>query len=188
MLINMDDREVYISACGEAMSYFTDGVVDDMTYDLVEPLTDGDYDGAVSLFVQQCSVILQAPPQGESSSVSTQTPPIYEAPQEAYRTDWAALIGTAALGSAVFGGIVVAIMAALHNRLPNKTQSTFHYVVGGKVHLNKNHDIFINSSVRKTRIQQDTGTRSGGSGRSHSHTTMHRSSSGRMHSGGGRKF
>ncbi len=188
LLINLDDREVYVSTCGEAMSYFTDGIIDDMTYELVEPLADGDYDGAVILFVQQCKEILQAPPKGESSSVSTQKPPIYEAPEKQGK-DWVAFIGTAALGSAVFGGIVVAIMSALHNKLPSKKQSTFHYVSGGKVQLTRNRDIFLNSTVHKTRIQQDTVSRSGGSsGRSHSHTTMHRSSSGRMHGGGGRRF
>ena len=65
----------------------------------------------------------------------------------------------------VFGGIVVAVMAILHNRLPNKTQNTFHYVMGGNVNLKRSRDIFLNSSVRKTLIQQDTGTRSSGGGR-----------------------
>ena len=65
----------------------------------------------------------------------------------------------------VFGGIVVTVMVALHNRLPNKTQNTFYYVVRGSVNFKRSCDIFLNSSVRKTRIQQDTGTRSSGGGR-----------------------
>lgn len=186
MLINMDDREVYISTVGEAMKYFTDGIIDDMTYELVEPLSDGDYDGAVILFVQQVEKTLAAPPRGQSSSVSNSAPPIYEAPVEQRGTDWGAMIGTSALGSAVLGGIVVAIMAGMHNKLPNKTQTNFHYVTDGRVKMNINRDIFINSTVQKTRIQRNNG--SSGGGRSHSHSTVHRSSSGRMHGGGGRKF
>ena len=65
----------------------------------------------------------------------------------------------------VFGGIVVTVMVALHNRLPNKTQNTFYYVVGGSVNFKRSCDIFLNSSVRKTLIQQDTGTSSSGGGR-----------------------
>ena len=65
----------------------------------------------------------------------------------------------------VFGGIVVTVMVALHNHLPNKTQNTFYYVVGGSVDFKRSCDIFLNSSVRKTRIQQNTGIRSSGGGR-----------------------
>ena len=190
LLINMDDREVYISTCGETIRYFTDGIIDDMTYMLVEPLSNGDYTGAVSLFVLLSEQVLQDSPRGESSSVSTAPPPIYDAPVEQHRIDWAGLLGTSVIVASVFGGIVVAVMAFLHNKLPNKTQSTFHYVSGGDIRLTKNRDIFLTSNIKKTRIQQNNGSRSGGggAGRSHSHSTMHRSSSGRMHGGGGRKF
>ncbi len=74
---------------------------------------------------------------------------------------------TAESGSfkSVFGGIVVTVIVALHNRLPNKTQNTFYYVVRGSVNFKRSCDIFLNSSVRKTRIQQYTGIRSSGGGR-----------------------
>lgn len=184
LLINMDDREVYISTCGAAIHYFTDGIIDDMTYELVEPLGDGDYAAAVSLFIQQVQKTLAAPPQGQSSSVSNSTPPIYEASEE--QLDWEDWMITSVLVSVVLGGIVVAVMAGTHNKLPNKTQTTFHYVSDGRVNMNVNRDVFINSTVHKTRIQQNNSSNSGG--RSHSHSTVHRSSSGRMHGGGGRKF
>ncbi len=189
MLINMDDREVYLTTCGEAIRYFTDGIIDEMTYELVDPLADGDYAGAVTMFVMLAEQVLQAPPQGESSSVSTTPPPIYDAPVEQRGTAWSQLLGTAAMIAAAFGGIVVAVMALLHNKLPSKAEATFHYVAGGDIRLTKNRDIFLTSNIRKTKIQQDSGTRSGGGGgRSHSHSTIHRASSGRMHGGGGRKF
>lgn len=191
MLINMDDREVFLSGSGAAMSYFTDGVIDDMTYDLVDPLAEGDYSGTVQLFVQQMEQVLSRPSQGQSSSVSNSPPIIYEAkPSTMHKTLWGELIGSSVLASGLIGGITVAIMAAMHNKLPNKTKATVSYVTDGQVKLRVNRDRYLHSSVRKTRINRNnnSGASGGSGGRSHSHTTVHHGSSGRAHSGGGRKF
>ena len=192
LLINMEDREVWISTCGKAISYFTDGVIDDMTYELVEPLGDGDYSGAVSLFIQQVNETMSRPPaQGITTSQNESPRPVQSnsSTNTAQRQEerMLSVLSTAALGSAAFGGIVVAVMAALHNRLPNKTKTTMNYVTGGRVHLTNSRDIFLNSSVRRVRLQNDSPSRGGGGG-GHSHSSVHRSSSGRSHGGGGRKF
>lgn len=193
MLINMEDREVWISTYGRGADYFTDFIIDEMTYELVDPLGEGDFVGAVQLFLYQVEEILQQPPEGQTSSTAPESSPVRPTDQrpgqssEYQERSIISLILPAALGSAVFGGIVVAVMAFLHNKLPNKSQTTFHYVSDGRIHLRVNRDIFLHSSVRKTAISQnDGGSRSGGSSRGHS--TMHRSSSGRSHGGGGRKF
>ena len=76
------------------------------------------------------------------------------------------------------------MLAATHNSLPNKTQSTMNYVSDGRIHLTASRDIFLNSSLRKVRIQQNPPPGGGGG----SHSSVHTGSSGRVHGGGGRKF
>ena len=181
MLINMDEREVWISTYATGAAYFTDGIIDDMTYDLVEPLSDGDFAGAAELFLDQCEAILSRPAMGQSSSVAPDPRPVQPAPSSKLE-DAMLLAFPAAL---IVGGITAGIMALCHRSLGNKTQNTIHYISNGRINWQINRDIFLTSNVKKVRIQQNN---SSGSGGGHSHSTMHRSSSGRMHGGGGRKF
>ncbi len=179
MLINMDDREVWLSTCGEAITYFTDGIIDDMTLELVEPLADGNYVEAVSLYLLLAEEVMTAPAQGHTQSMEPKPSPVQPSP----KSKLAETAGIAAVVAAITGGIVALVMALMHKSLPNKTQNTIHYVSGGRVHLNINRDIFVNSTLRKTKIQQNPPS----SGGSHSHSSVHRTS-GRSHGGGGRKF
>lgn len=179
-LVNMEDRELWISTCGSAISYFTDSIIDDLTYDLAQQLGDGDYAGAAESFLSRTEKILSAPPKGQTTTMTDAPPPVQPAPKDHF---WET-VGMAAMVGLAFGGIVAGILAATHNSLPNKTQSTMNYVSDGRIHLTANRDIFLNSSLRKVRIQQNPPPGGGGG----SHSSVHTGSSGRVHGGGGRKF
>ncbi len=190
LLVNMDDREVWISTCGAAVRTFTDGIIDETTYDLVGYLGDGDYYGAASHFIDRCDYYFSRPAEGLTSSEEEAPRPVIRELTLLDRLFFALPIALPV--GLVTGGLVALGMGMSHGSLPGKTAANHNYVKGGRILWSVREDRFLTSHVSKTKIPKDPPSSSGGSSSrsssSRSHSSTHRSSSGRSHGGGGRKF
>jgi uncharacterized protein len=80
----------------------------------------------------------------------------------------------------VISGIVILIMRFSMNTKRQQRCATA-YMVDGSWNLTQHRDMFLYSNVTKTRKQEPSENKGGGS-------SVHRSSSGRSHGGGGGKF
>lgn len=171
-LIDMDNREAYISTSGNAIRYLTDARLNhilDAVYD--SGLTKGDMYAAAQTFLSSTEEYLNAGiPAGQTN---------VEELEKNSLTLWEAL-----------AGLIIAIIAGLgYNRLVKKSYqakyqtNTFDYRGNSRVSLGTAADNLVNSYVTSRVIVKSSSSSGGGN-----QSTVHHSSSGRSHGGGGRKF
>lgn len=190
-LIDMDNRELYISTHGGMIRYLTDDRIEVIIDEAAPYAGDGDYSGSAQAVIRAIEACLAAGVvdgqynyDWETGSVS----PYYKPRNK--RLDWYEILFAFA-----GAGILAALPCistinqyqmkkqhkqSLNYRLAYRGASSFAF------HLSN--DQFFNKQVSQRRIPRNTG--SGGNGRqaSSGRSTTHRSSSGRSHGGGGRKF
>ena len=184
-LIDMDNREIYISTCGEAIRYLTDARLQLILVDAVEFAAEGDYYGAFLDFFEKSGEYLnQGIPEDQ-----------FNYDEETGETDYYYDTYEKPVGI-TFGEAMIALVAALAASIgtcgfiTGKYQlkfEDFHYdaYTDSDIRLYVKEDRLTNTFVTHRRIPRNTGgTRSSGGSRS----SVHRSSSGRSHGGGGRKF
>ncbi|MFZ5354078.1 MAG: TPM domain-containing protein [Bacillota bacterium] len=186
MLINMEDREVYISTCGIAIKYFTDDRINSILDKLYTKLGDGYFYDASVTFINEVEhwVNTGIPHNQYSVDENNISSPgnnydaanSYISVRKELTMQQKLLIFL--LISLAAGGISVGVMAAFNRGLPGTGRNT--YLKNDSFSLTDRYDHHVNTNVTHTIIQ----TSSSGSGRS----TTHSSSSGRTHGGGGRKF
>ena len=175
-LIDMDNREAYISTSGIAIRYLTDLRLDrilDRVFD--EGLVDGDYYGAAMAFIKATRTYLQA---GIPSDQYNEEEGFFK-PNKISVFD--VIIG-------VIGGLVASGVFYFSTKARYKTPPTYNqysYKNNSIVNIGPTTDRLIYSHVTHRVIPKPSNT----SGRSSSgRSTVHRSSSGRTHGGRGRKF
>ena len=169
-LIDMDNRELYISTTGEASSYINDERINIMLNASVSYASQGSYYQAVSTQITMTGDYYTAGIPADHNNIASKA--------------------SAIIAGIIIGAIAAAMAVVYVVRSYKFKESGYTYDYGSKsvVELTVNSDRLINSFVT-TRIRPrqkpptggSSGGRSGGS-------SMHRASSGRMHGGGGRKF
>lgn len=173
-LIDMDNREAYISTSGSGIRYLTDErrerVLDDI---FAVGLSNGDMYGAAKAFLKSTEEFLEAGiPVGQ-----------YNVP-ESGANSLSVVEGIA--GAGVSGGLGLGFFSSIKRKYRSKPKpQIFEYRRNSSVNLGNMADNMVNTYVT-TRIIPKVTTNSSGSGSGRS--TTHRSSSGRIHGGGGRKF
>jgi len=173
MLVNMQDREVYISTRGNAIDIFTDGRISRMTDNCATYLSNADYYNACRKFVQDVKSYAKAGvPSGQYRSPSDMT----------YGDKVARRIKSVSI---YITALVISLVSTLLLSLSSKgkvtiTSST--YEETGSFELTEARDDFIRQSTTQTKISDNSS--SGGGNKSSTHT----GSSGHTHGGGGRKF
>lgn len=181
-LIDMDNRELYITAFGEAIYYLTDErrekILDAAYYDVV----DEDYYKAMECMLDGVRDAVQRgiPSDQHSYDVDTKETVYYK---EHRRIEWwEALI---ALGAALAaGGITIgAIVGKYRLKWQGYQYSCREY---GHVSLSTNRDVFVNQVVTHRHIPKNPPS-NGGSGSS-GRSTVHTGAGGRKFSGSSRKF
>lgn len=171
-LIDMDNREAYISTCGSAIYYFTDRRIDQALDAIVNALKRQDYDGACEEFLQYTKQYMQQDP--------------YKAPSYGERLTkilqryWFFIL----LLSVVIAGITVGCMA--YRQRNGKVAANAYLSADKGMRMTKRVDDLISDVTTSRKIPEDDdhssgGSRSGGS-------SVHSSSSGTTHGGGGRSF
>lgn len=174
-LIDMDNREAYISTSGIGIRYLTDGRIEsilDIVFD--SGLPEGDYYGATVGFLKGAKTYLET---GIPSNQYSE--PEYVKPKNT-------LTSTDIIIS-IIGGMVTSSMFYFITKSSYKmprTVNPFSYRNNSLVKLTSNEDELVDTFVTHRIIPKSTSNNSSSSGRS----TTHSSSSGNTHGGGGRKF
>lgn len=173
LLINMDIREAWISTSGKAIDIFTDSRINDVLDAIYPYLSSGDYTSACTEFVSQTGRFAQmGVPDGQYRQDVTS----YTYWERAVRLMKSPVVYIIAIGIAAVGVLIASSGNKGKVTVGNRT-----YEESGSFHLVDKRDDFINQTITKVRITTNSG--SGGSG-----SSVHRSSSGRSHGGGGRRF
>lgn len=187
LLINMEDREVYISTCGKAIQYFTDARIENILDQIYTSLGDGHYYDAAVSFLNQVEYYVEIGiPQNQNTQYENngtspspgQAPYYNNAPQRTELTMGQKILIYLVASFAV-GGVAVLIMALNNKGISTANQRT--YLKNQALDIYNRQDQHVDTQVTFVTIQ--TNNNSGGGT-----SSTHRSSSGRTHGGGGRKF
>lgn len=182
MLIDMDNREVWLSTTGLAIRYYTDARIESILDDILVYMPNGDYYNAALAFLKSAEYWhAQGIPEGqhnidEDGNVDYYQPPRAITPEEAFLAGGAALLS----GGAFFG-------ITLYRYRVGAKKSGFNAAENTRYKLTDRQDVFVNRTMTQRHIPRDSGGGggfSGGGGGSSTHT----SSSGTSHGGGGRSF
>ena len=180
-LIDMDNREVYLSASGEAIRYLTDERIERISDEVYEYVSEADYYGAFAAFIEETEryLIKGIPSDQYHYDVNTGEIDKYEEPMKITFGEFLFALAAALISAGVTIGAVKA-------KYQLKFED-FHYdaYTASEVDLTVKSDHLVNTFVTHRRIPKNNG-HSGGDGGSRS--SVHRASSGRSHGGGGRKF
>ncbi len=173
-LIDMDNREAYISTSGIGIRYLTDQRIEGVLDEVFDSgLADGDYYGASRGFLGKTRQYLQTGIPSDQYSVDE---------KEANRlTLFDMLIGL--VGGTATGGLFYGSTKSAY-KLKNPG-NPFSYRNNSIVNVVPGRDQLIDSVVTHRIIPRPP---KGGGPSGGSRSTTHRSSSGRTHGGGGRKF
>ena len=182
-LIDMDNREIYISTEGDMLRYLTDERIDAILDNAYEDAADGDYAASALTVLDDTGSYIEAGIDVNQYNYSSETREVDPYFQKK---------GFPVL--ALFFGMIAGLAAALGTFFSVKgkcqlTRDTYHYPLADKseLKLTVSEDRLINQFVTHRRIPKNPPPSS--SGRSSSgRTTTHVSRSGRTHGGGGRKF
>jgi uncharacterized protein len=170
LLVSMEERDWWISTCGEAIYAFTDTGIDYISEQFLPFLSDGYYALAFEEYANRCGDYIRQAKTGQPYDVGN-------LPQEPF-----------APGAALFLSFIVAFVIALiyvcilrlQLRSVKKQTAASVYVRPGSLNVTHARDIFLYRTVSKTARETSSGS-SGGS-------STHRSASGVSHGGRGGKF
>jgi len=179
-LIDMDNREAYISTSGLAIRYLTDLRLDNILDKVMDDgLLDGDYFSASMAFLEAAETYLEAGIyQGQYNE-----PEDYIKPKNRL-TVFEIII-------AVIGGLVSSGIFYFSTKASYKTPRSyeqFSYANNSIVNLGSREDRLISSYVTHRIIPKPSSPSNSSNKSTTVRSTTHRSSSGRTHGGKGRKF
>ncbi len=180
LLIDMDNREIYISTSGYAARVLTDNRIEAVLDAAYDEVSDGYYaDGALAA-IDSIETYLELGVPDDQYSVVRE--------DKKRSLEWYEVLIAAAV-AAIAGGLSCLGVVRKYKMKKERSRSLgFHmsYRADSTLNFIKNEERFVNRSVVTRRIPRKNGP--GPSGGSAGRTTMHHSSSGNMHGGGGRKF
>ena len=180
LLIDMDNREIYVSTSGYAARVLTDDRIEDVLDSAYDSVADGYYaDGALAAIDSIETYMEWGVPEGQYTEVRK---------EKVRSIEWYEVLIAAAV-AAIAGGLSCLSVVRKYKMKKERGQSLgYHlsYRADSALNFVKNDEHFVNRSVVTRRIPRKNGP--GPSGGSGGRTTMHQSNSGHMHGGGGRKF
>ena len=167
LLVNMGERDWYISTCGRAQYTFTDYGLEYMGDEVLYWLGDGYYYDAFDTFADICEELILYELENGAYDVDNLPKPVF-------KIDLLSVI----IGF-VIALIISLIMRSKHKSVRFSSQAG-DYMKKDSFALTQCTDLFLYRNVTRTRRETESSS-SGGS-------SMHRSSSGRSHGGRGGKF
>lgn len=195
LLINMGQREIWISTTGKAIDIFTDSRIENMLDEIAPRLTEGNHFDACMAFISEVKRYAQSGvPQDqhridEDDPHQEYIPQTPSAPAGSSPGYWQRAVNLMTIPMVYIIAVAVSLIATIIASAGNKgklTVSGHTYEQSGSFHLTEKRDDFIHQTVTRVRIADNSSNKSGGS--SGSRSSVHRSSSGRSHGGGGRSF
>lgn len=185
LLIDMDNREIYISTCGQAIPIFTDNRIEEMLDSIVSYMADGDYYKAAYNFLVECDNYLsKGIPQSNTSANQQNYPQYYPVEnQETLREQITPVV-------AIFVSFIFALAITLITRFSithkyKKPSKHLPPLIPQNVRFTERRDSFVTSHTTRVHVPRNTNNNNG-SGMGGSST--HMGSSGTSHGGGGRGF
>ncbi len=187
-LIDMDNRELYVSTCGKAIRIFTDDRIETMLDHVYEGASQGGYEACVDSFLSDVKSYCRAGIPGNQYNYDTDTGKISR-----YRSiRWYEALMAFGISGFVAGSGCLTVkrrysMEEDRNQVRNLNMA---YRAEARFRYDGQEDRLVNQFVTSRVIPRSTGTSNhgGGSRSSSGRSSTHRSSSGRSHGGGGRKF
>lgn len=191
-VIDMDNREIYISTLGGMSDILTDERIESVLDGAYPYISEGDYKGCAAAAVDGIGSHMRAGvPAGQYDAVRTDYHPSLK---------WSEILF--AFCAAAFVAILPCVSTVNRYKLKKERKQALDSVLSYRSNsaflFQQKNDRFINKTVTERKIPKSTAetgqrsrsgsAKSGGSGSSAGRTTLHRSSSNRMHGGGGRKF
>lgn len=179
-LIDMDNREIYLSTCGEAIRYLTDERLDYILDGAYEEISAGNYAECLSVMMDGVAVYYEKGiPNGQYNyDTETGEVSVYHSltPME--------ILIAVAIAAGVFAIVFFSIVGKYRLKF-----GTYQYEFRrfSEMDLQTRRDVLVNSVVTHRRIPKNTES-GGGSSHSSGRSSVHTSSSGRSHGGSGRKF
>lgn len=164
LLVNMYDRDWYVSTCGYGITAITDDGLDYMSEQFVPYLSNGEYEEAFDVFIDECEFLVTQAYGG--------TP--YDTDSFSNDIDWI-FLPTGIAAGVVIAFIIVGIGASSLKSVRSQPMAN-DYIVPGSMQITHKRDLFLYSHVNKVRKESNNGS------------STHRSSSGRSHGGGGGGF
>lgn len=174
-LINMDSREFAISTYEEQVTkkYFSDSNINYIYNKISDKLSSGDYDGAVKAFIDSTSNVL-------SGNV---TRPYEVKPVNIFTLFITSLFNpTKIIFCMILGVVLIMSLKAKHTPVKKATVAT-NCLVSNSFKLTERVDDFIGETTSRKKINTSSNKSSG-----RTHTSTHKSSSGRRHGGRSGKF
>lgn len=181
MLIDMDNREIYLSTCGEAIRYLTDARVDRILDDAYGYVSSGDYAGCLNAMADGVSAYYERGMTKGQYNYDTETGKV-----SVYRSVTGTEAVMAVIAAAAAGGIFFCVTVGKYRLKFGTWQYPFRD--NSDVRLRIRDDRFVNKFVTHRRIPRQNNSGGGGGRSSGGRSSTHTSSSGRSHGGGGRKF
>ena len=174
LLIDMQDRKVWMSTTGEDIRYFTDARIKTITDEVASFLKRQDYMGGFETFLEMTEKYINQGIPANQHTVS-ERPSTFSGRLAYSARNWLIYLGVAV----AVGGIVVGILVAVNKKQNTVTSAT--YLDSSSFRLKQQSDRFITTTMTQHRIESSSG---GGGGAS----TTHTGSSGTSHGGGGSSF
>ncbi len=169
LLINMEDRDCYITTSGYGKIAFTDAGIAYIEDKIVQYLSDEDYASAFETFISLADDFITQAKSGEPYDRNN-------LPREPLSLIWIPL--------SVGIGFVIAllIVGAMKSKLKTvrSQPAADSYIKRDSLNITESRDLFLYHTVSRTPKPKNTSSGGG--------STTHRSSSGSTHGGGGRKF
>ena len=187
-LLSMEERDWYISTCGDAIYAVTDYGAQQLGNVALPYLSDGEYYEAFDAYLDELPYYFDALESGKPiDGYADYSGDYYHGDQEQvvyYEDEGSFDIGNVIISlffALIVSGITILIMRISMNTR-RRQRSAGNYLKSDSYDLHTKQDIFLYSRVSKVRRQQNNNNSSGGG------SSIHRSSSGRSHGGGGGKF
>ena len=179
-LIDMDNREMWISTTGEAILVYNDKRIDNILDNAYTYITSKKYfDCAKSFISSSSSYAAQGIPSDNKNHTIDSKGNYVKKPSS--------FIETLPIIPALFISFILSLITVLIARSKHKTikkaSEANEYLIKNSINITNTKDTFINSNVSKIYDPPSSSSSSSSGG-----SSTHRSSSGRSHGGGGRRF
>lgn len=190
-LMDMDNRELYISTCGRMIRILTDERIGSMLDSAVSYMADQDYTGcAIKLFEDTRHWYEKGIEEGQyNADRDTGEVSPYEGGRKRSIRWYEWLL---AFGVSVFcaGGVCRKVKSDYAMEQERKQASGYHmaYRADACFHFRNQSDVLSDSHVTRQVIPRNIHTGHGGGAGHSGRSTTHTAGSGRTHGGGGRKF
>lgn len=185
-LLSMEERDLYVSTCGDAIYALTDYGIDQTTELALPYLGDGDYYGGFLVWLEALPEYFDALAEGTPVDGSDYSEDFYHGGQEEvvyYEEEVSPSVLLSLMIALPVAGVVLLIMRLTMNT-KRPQHSAMDYMKADSFHLRSQQDLFLYSQVTKREKPKAPPPSSSGGGGS----SVHTSSSGRSHGGGGKKF